>query len=285
MLQPIPNTQNVSGGETPNAVEYLQRVYYFALTAAVILAILMLVIAGAEYTAAGVSPSAKEDAKKRIMYALGGLLLALLSWLILNTINPDILKTNLGISKIPGSTPNLGTSVNNDGSPGLTSEILRRLLEANCVGIKDSSVSLDGVGNDAIQGVVLLGRLVGDSSTVLITSGTDGSHNTHGYGESTIDLSSKTGLNIFFQQEIAAGRAELLEGGYTPNGNFSDSAIVKYYNGTYEYEGSAQSSGFTAPHFHATYSSISSESLLQAIQNRDKCSSTPTVGPNTTPTD
>src|SRR3989344_143074 len=88
MLQPIPNTQNVSGGETPNAVEYLQRVYYFALTAAVILAILMLVIAGVEYTAAGVSPSAKEDAKKRIMYALGGLLLALLSWLILNTINP-----------------------------------------------------------------------------------------------------------------------------------------------------------------------------------------------------
>src|SRR3989344_1781990 len=102
LLEPIPDTQNRGGETAPTAVQYLERVYYFALMSAVILAILMLVIAGAEYTAAGVSPSAKEDAKKRIMYALGGLLLALLSWLILNPINPDILKTDLGISKISG---------------------------------------------------------------------------------------------------------------------------------------------------------------------------------------
>ncbi|HEY4506438.1 MAG TPA: hypothetical protein VJJ24_03265 [Candidatus Paceibacterota bacterium] len=124
LLEPIPDTQNQGGGKAPTAVQYLQRIYYFALMSAVILAILMLVIAGAEYTAAGVSPSAKEDAKKRIMYALGGLLLALLSWLILNTINPDILKTDLGISKISGSPAPSGKTGETGGGPQIPYQTL-----------------------------------------------------------------------------------------------------------------------------------------------------------------
>src|SRR3989344_5683167 len=147
LLEPIPDTQNQGGGKAPTAVQYLQRIYYFALMSAVILAILMLVIAGAEYTAAGVSPSAKEDAKKRIMYALGGLLLALLSWLILNTINPDILKTGLEISKIPNSfvTPRKPGGVGG-GAPAIYNGLFGQI----CVGIRPG-VDLTGIPPHAID--------------------------------------------------------------------------------------------------------------------------------------
>ena len=81
--------------EAPETIKvdvYFTKIYQVALSAAVILAVLMLVIAGIQYTATGVSESAKTDAKKRFQEALTGLLLALGSWLILNTINPQLAK-------------------------------------------------------------------------------------------------------------------------------------------------------------------------------------------------
>ena len=81
--------------EAPETIKvdvYFTKIYQVALSAAVILAFLMLVIAGIQYTATGVSESAKTDAKKRFQEALTGLLLALGSWLILNTINPQLAK-------------------------------------------------------------------------------------------------------------------------------------------------------------------------------------------------
>ncbi len=62
-------------------------------------AVIMIVIGGIEYSTAELV-SNKAAAKERIQSALLGLLLALCSWLILNTINPDLLRTDFEITGV-----------------------------------------------------------------------------------------------------------------------------------------------------------------------------------------
>ena len=63
--------------------------YQLLIGIASVLAVVMIFYAGFRY-ATTVSPGAKSDAKNRILAALGGLLLALSSWLILSTIDDDL---------------------------------------------------------------------------------------------------------------------------------------------------------------------------------------------------
>lgn len=91
VLQPLPN---LTGKETSSVGGYLSNIYLIGIGLAGVLAVLMIVIGGIQYVASGISPSAKEDAKGKITSAILGLLLALLSYIILNTINPDLLNFN-----------------------------------------------------------------------------------------------------------------------------------------------------------------------------------------------
>ena len=69
---------------------YAKVVYDRVLGFIIVVAILMVVFAGVQYAASAV-PGAKSNAKERIMSAIWGLVLALVSYLILYTINPDLL--------------------------------------------------------------------------------------------------------------------------------------------------------------------------------------------------
>jgi len=69
---------------------YFKTAYNTALTITVALAVIMIVIGGVQYTISWASPSAKGDAKTRIWGAIGGLVLALASYLILRTINSSL---------------------------------------------------------------------------------------------------------------------------------------------------------------------------------------------------
>jgi len=60
-----------------------------------VLAMIMIVIGGMQYMTSELV-SGKEEAKKRIWGAVGGLILALASYAILNTINPNLLDIGLG---------------------------------------------------------------------------------------------------------------------------------------------------------------------------------------------
>ncbi len=71
--------------------QYIGTAYSIALSITVALAIIMIAIGGIQYTISWASASAKSDAKSRILNAIGGLVLALASYLILHTINPTIL--------------------------------------------------------------------------------------------------------------------------------------------------------------------------------------------------
>lgn len=87
LLESIPG---VSAGSAPSLSTYLRAVFLTGIGLAGVLAVLMIVIGGIQYIGSGMSPSGKTDARDRITNAIMGLLLALLSWIILNTINPNL---------------------------------------------------------------------------------------------------------------------------------------------------------------------------------------------------
>lgn len=73
---------------------YLIGMYNFLLSIVGIVAVLMLILGGMRYISAAGNSSAIGDAKSMIESAIFGLLLALVSWLFVSTINPDILYLN-----------------------------------------------------------------------------------------------------------------------------------------------------------------------------------------------
>lgn len=83
-------------GEKPTTVqetllpEYIKYLFNFSLIIVGLIAFAALVIGGFLYLISAGNPAALSDAKDRIFGALIGLVLLLCSWLILNTINPQL---------------------------------------------------------------------------------------------------------------------------------------------------------------------------------------------------
>jgi len=74
-----------------NLSQYIVGLYNFLLSIVGIVAVMMLIIGGMKYITAAGNASIVADAKDTISNAIFGLLLALLSWVIVSTINPDVL--------------------------------------------------------------------------------------------------------------------------------------------------------------------------------------------------
>lgn len=91
ILESIPG---IAAGSAPPLSTYLRAVFLTGIGLAGVLAVLMIIIGGIQYIGSGMSPSVKSDAKDRITNAVLGLLLALLSWIILNTIDPNLVSLN-----------------------------------------------------------------------------------------------------------------------------------------------------------------------------------------------
>jgi hypothetical protein len=95
LLAPLPNIVKVT--PTTGLGDYLNIVVKFTIGFAGVLAVVMIVLGGITYMGSE-SFTKKEDAKGMIGHAIGGLLLALAAFLILNTINPNLVRLHLGIS-------------------------------------------------------------------------------------------------------------------------------------------------------------------------------------------
>lgn len=88
----------------------LQRIFTIMLVAAIVLAVVYMIIGGARY-ATGDSLGSKMGGKEVITNAIKGLLFALLAWLLLNIINPDLLRFTISIPNIgKGSTQGTGAT-------------------------------------------------------------------------------------------------------------------------------------------------------------------------------
>ncbi len=100
LLAPVGDTAFVAP-DTFNL--YLQQIINISIGIAGALSVIILIIGGLQYVFSSVSESAKKDAKDRITNAITGLLIALSGYLLLNTINPDLIK--LGLPKIDKLSP------------------------------------------------------------------------------------------------------------------------------------------------------------------------------------
>lgn len=71
----------------PDYVEFIYRLAFFVGGA---LAVLMIILGGIEWTTAGVNPQAKNSAKDKLTKSIMGVLLLMASYVMLRTINPDL---------------------------------------------------------------------------------------------------------------------------------------------------------------------------------------------------
>ena len=88
-------------------ITYLTGMVKLLIMVAGVLAVIMIMLGGIQYMSSD-AISGKEEGKEKITQALFGLLLAIASWLILNTINPDLLIINPTIK--PAELPSSSTS-------------------------------------------------------------------------------------------------------------------------------------------------------------------------------
>jgi len=86
--------ESVGNCDLPTFEEYFSRIFIFVLGIAAILAVVRITIGGIKYMTSSVAGSL-EDAKEMIRQAIIGLILLLVSYLILNQINPDLLRIGL----------------------------------------------------------------------------------------------------------------------------------------------------------------------------------------------
>ncbi|MFZ2303866.1 MAG: pilin [Minisyncoccia bacterium] len=103
-LAPLPGTL-VAGANTTNLSTYLSGAIKLLIAIGASLSILMAIIGGLQYVAAGISPDAKSTAKTRITNAFIGLALILTSYLILSSINPKLVAFDLSLKKVSPSKP------------------------------------------------------------------------------------------------------------------------------------------------------------------------------------
>ena len=92
LLEKIPGSNNLSGTDLK---VYIESIYNVALILVTLAAVLMLSIGGFWYLTSAGNTSRMGTAKEIIVDSLIGLVIALTAWLILNVINPDLVKTTL----------------------------------------------------------------------------------------------------------------------------------------------------------------------------------------------
>lgn len=129
-LAPI---QGYTEQNNPDLSSYLRNIFKLGIALATGLAVVMIVIGGIQYLSTD-AVGEKAEGKERIKAALWGLILALASYMILNTINPALLNTDLNIQNSSAPTNLSNPSGITIGSPGY-----QQYLPAGCSSIEGYS--------------------------------------------------------------------------------------------------------------------------------------------------
>jgi len=123
-LAPIPLTgTTIEGDKTTDMTTYLSGAIKLLLAIGASLAVLMTIVGGTQYVAAGISPDARGKAKDMITNAFIGLALMLTSYLILNSINPKLVEFDLSLKSYKADVTALPLAVDegtiDTGSSGI----------------------------------------------------------------------------------------------------------------------------------------------------------------------
>jgi Ca2+/Na+ antiporter len=216
LLAPIDTIKAADSSKGITLVDYMKGLFIAVIGLAIILAVVELVIGGIEYVAAAV-PSSKEDAKKRIGGAVGGLLLILVAWILLQALNPKLLNVGLNLEKIavvsgtsgPGRTAPPPPSYVADEEYVAGDNAVRRYLEAGGVQVKSNQctrrgqsgcTSVFGLPGSAIEGLIALKASCG--CEVFVSGGTEAGHVTHGVGNAIVDLRHNSSLDTYLKNVV-----------------------------------------------------------------------------------
>jgi len=105
LLAPIPT---VIGNTQPNLVTYMKGLFTLFVGLSIVFAVFVIIYGGVKYTLA-IVPGAKSDAKKRMTDAVLGLFIVLISSILLNTLNPGLLRIGLKLEPLKfGATTEIG---------------------------------------------------------------------------------------------------------------------------------------------------------------------------------
>ena len=101
LLAPLPDgegslQENFDAGDDSALGKYISLIIKLVIGISAVLAVVMIVMGGIEYMGSELI-SSKEAGKERIQNAILGLLIAMSAYALLNTINPDLLKSDIKI--------------------------------------------------------------------------------------------------------------------------------------------------------------------------------------------
>ena len=106
---------SIKAGSSINLTTYISSAFNWLLGFAAVLAIVMLIVTGVAYTAAGVSEAGKSAAKAQLTGIMWGIGIALGAWLLLNIINPKLVAFN--ISSLTGYANDATPATGGGGAP------------------------------------------------------------------------------------------------------------------------------------------------------------------------
>ena len=216
---------------------YMNLIIRLVIGISAVLAVVMIVMGGIEYMSSELI-SSKEAGKDRAWNAVIGLLIALSAWALLNTINPDLLKsqpipsvevTIVVDDSVPQTPVNgvftngiaVGTPLTGTPTP-LPSGVSLNNKECTLVG-ETSCTSTIGLNMSEVKKIQ-----EGCNCQIVITGGTEwwlhggqSGSTTHQNGNSTVDLRSSPALNAY----LSGGKPLVVNTRYPPP------------NGPYYYEG------------------------------------------------
>lgn len=198
---------------------YLEDIYRLAFWVVGIAVVFMLTVGGFMYLTSAGNTARMESAKTVIFDAILGLILALVAWLFLYVINPDLINVTLpmvGVTppspqlpppSIPPSTPPGGTAWPSDASERAALPSSVTVNKANCTTLgQPDCTSL--AGSTAIAAIQALNAACG-SCAMVITGGTEcwlhGSKDTrcngthHKPGDDAIDIRHSTVVDNYIQ--------------------------------------------------------------------------------------
>ncbi len=120
---PLVGIPGISG--TPSLPEYINKIYLLTIAIGVLIAIMRIAFAGVKYSMSGVVTD-KASAKSDIKGVLLGLAILLLPALVLNTINPDLLRLNFldNLTKLDISAAPVGGVGGSTTNPAGTQTVL-----------------------------------------------------------------------------------------------------------------------------------------------------------------
>ena len=114
--------------------EYIAGLYYFIIASIGLLAVIGIMIGGFQYLIAGGSPEKITTAKSSITGAITGLIIALTSYLLFSTINPNLVNFDQALTALE-DVKSQATNINMNFGPQACVETEKKLLS-----IADSSI-------------------------------------------------------------------------------------------------------------------------------------------------